>query len=57
MGWFRRRRSLGLQPLTELHGEFAKRPDAAELLADAEKELTYRERNDVGYVGQYAAEA
>ena len=39
MGWFRRRRNLGLQPLTELHDEFAKHPDAEELLADAEKEL------------------
>ena len=57
MGWFRRRRSRGLQPLTELHDEFAKRPDAEELLADAEEELTYRERNDVGYVEQHAAEA
>ncbi len=57
MGWFRRRRDLGLQPLAELHDEFAKRPDAEELLADAEEELTYRERNDAGYVEQHTAEA
>ena len=57
MGWFRRRRNLGLRPLSELHDEFAKRPDAEELLADAEEALTYRERNDAGYVKQHAAEA
>ncbi|WP_420446008.1 hypothetical protein [Candidatus Poriferisodalis sp.] len=52
MGWLRRRRNLGLQPLSELHDEFAKRPGAEALLADAEEELTYRERNDAAYVKQ-----
>ena len=54
MGWFRRQRSLDLRHLSELHDQFAKRPAAESLLADAEQELTYRERNDAGYVERHA---
>ena len=44
MGWFHRRRDLGLRPLSDSHDEFVARPDAAALLAEAEHELTHRER-------------
>lgn len=43
MGWFWRRRDLGLRPLSELHDEFAARPGAQSKLDDAEAELTKRE--------------
>lgn len=43
MGWLRRRRDLGLRPLSELHDEFAARPGAQSKLDDAEAELTKRE--------------
>lgn len=57
MGWFKRRRNLHLQPLSELHDEFAKRPGADALLAEAEEELAQRERADSAYVEQHTAEA
>ena len=47
MGWFRRRRDLGLEPLSALHDEFLSRPDAAELLAEAEASLARREHAHV----------
>lgn len=50
MRLFRRRRDLGLRPASELHDEFMQRPDAEELLADAEEYLSQRERD-------YAAQA
>ena len=43
MGLFRRRRDLDLRPLSELHDEFLSRPDAEELLAEAEECLAGRE--------------
>ena len=43
MGLFRRRRDLGLEPLAALHDEFLGRPDAEELLAEAEASLARRE--------------
>ncbi len=43
MGLLRRRRDLDLEPLSELHEEFLSRPDAEELLADAEDYLAERE--------------
>ena len=43
MGLLRRRRDLDLAPLSELHEEFLSRPDAEELLADAEEYLSERE--------------
>ncbi|WP_419554546.1 hypothetical protein [Candidatus Poriferisodalis sp.] len=55
MSWFRRRRDLELQPLAELHDEFANRPDAERLLAEAEDELTRRERTDAPYAKQHPA--
>ncbi len=50
MRLFRRRRDLGLRPVSELHDEFMKRPDAEKLLAEAEEYLSQRERD-------YAAQA
>lgn len=47
MGLFRRRRDLGLAPLSELHDEFLSRPDAEELLAEAEEDLARREGEHV----------
>ena len=44
MGWFRRRRNLGLRPLSELHDEFSQRPHAEALLTQAENELVHLER-------------
>ena len=43
MGLFRRRRDLGLEPLSALHDEFLSRPGAGELLAEAEESLARRE--------------
>ena len=43
MGLLRRRRDLGLTPLSELHDEFLSRPNAGELLAEAEEYLAERE--------------
>ena len=43
MGLLRRRRDLGLAPLSELHDEFLSRPGAEELLAEAEEDLAERE--------------
>ena len=43
MGLFRRRRDLGLAPLSELHDEFLTRPEAKELLAEAGEYLAERE--------------
>ena len=43
MGLFRRRRDLGLRPLSELHDDFLSRPNAEELLLEAEDYLTRRE--------------
>lgn len=40
---FHRRRDLDLRPLSELHDEFMKRPNAEELLAEADDYLTRRE--------------
>lgn len=57
MGWFKRRRDLDLQPLSELHDEFETRPGADALLAEAEEELAQRERTDSGYAEQHTAEA
>lgn len=57
MGWFKRRRNLDLRPLSELHDEFAKRPSAEALLADAEEELTHRERTDATYAKPHSADA
>lgn len=57
MGWFRRRRNLDLRPLSELHDEFAKRPGAEALLAEAEEELTQREQTNSAYAEQHTAEA
>ena len=39
MGPLRRRRDLGLAPISELHDEFLSRPNAEELLAEAEEYL------------------
>ena len=47
MGLFRRRRGLDLRPLSELHDEFMKRPNAEELLAEADDYLTQRENEQV----------
>ena len=57
MGWFKRRRNLDLRPLSELHGEFANRPGAEALLAEAEEELAQRERTEAAYAEQHTAEA
>lgn len=46
MAWFKRRRNLDLRPLSELHDEFAHRPGAEALLAEAEEELAQRERTE-----------
>ena len=43
MGLFRRRRDLDLRPLSELHDEFLQRPNAEQLLAEADEYLTRRE--------------
>ncbi len=43
MGLFHRRRDLGLKPLAELHDEFLSRPNAEELLTEAEDYLAGRE--------------
>lgn len=43
MGLLRRRRDLGLAPISELHDEFLSRPNAEELLAEAEEYLAERE--------------
>ena len=50
MRLFRRRRDLGLRPVSELHDEFMKRPDAEELLAEADEYWQQQERD-------YAAQA
>ncbi len=47
MGLFRRRRGLDLRPLSGLHDEFMKRPNAEELLAEADDYLTQRENDQV----------
>lgn len=47
MGLSRRRRDLDLRPLSELHEEFMERPDAEELLAEADDYLTRRENEQV----------
>ena len=57
MGWFRRRRNLDLRPLAELHNEFAKRPEARALLAEAEEELTLREQTEAAYTKPRSADA
>ncbi|MCY3947911.1 MAG: hypothetical protein OXF61_01775 [Acidimicrobiaceae bacterium] len=57
MGWFRRRRNLDLRPLSELHDEFAKRPGAEALLAEAEEELAQRERTDSAYAQPHSSDA
>ena len=43
MSLLRRLRDLGLEPLSALHDEFLSRPDAGELLAEAEASLARRE--------------
>lgn len=43
MSFLRRRRDLGLRPISELHQEFLSRPDAEKLLAEAEECLAGRE--------------
>ncbi|WP_420625031.1 hypothetical protein [Candidatus Poriferisodalis sp.] len=57
MGWFRRRRGIGLRPLAELHDEFMERPSADALLAEAEHELTRREREHIAQGEQQPLEA
>ena len=43
MGLLRRPRDLGLEPLAGLHEEFLSRPNAEQLLAEAEEDLARRE--------------
>ncbi|GEM_PF-2899922 len=43
MGLRRRRRDLALEPLSELHDEFLSRPNAKEMLVEAEECLAARE--------------
>ena len=50
MRLLRRRRDLGLRPVSELHDEFMKRPDAENLLAEADEYWQQQERD-------YAAQA
>lgn len=44
MAWLRRRRDLGLEPLSELHDEFSAQPNAQSMLDEAEAELEEREQ-------------
>lgn len=57
MGWFKRRRDLELRPLSDLHDEFAARPGAEALLAEAEDELAQRDRIEAAYAEPHSAEA
>lgn len=52
MGLFRRRRDLGLAPLSELHDEFLSRAHAEELLAEAEEDLARREGEHAARTGR-----
>ncbi|MDE0136673.1 MAG: hypothetical protein OXM54_17765 [Acidimicrobiaceae bacterium] len=57
MGWFKRQRDLDLRPLSELHDEFANRPGAEALLAEAEEELAQREPTDVSFAQPHSSDA
>ena len=52
MGPLRRSRDLGLAPISELHDEFLSRPNAEELLAEAEEYLAEREDEHAGRTQQ-----
>ena len=43
MSFLHRRRELGLKPLSQLHHEFLSRPNAKEMLVEAEEYLAARD--------------
>ncbi len=53
MSLLRRRRDLGLRPVSELHDEFMQRPDAEDLLAEAEE---YWQQQEQEYAAQVEME-